>query len=50
MKKNENIVVKSYGEINYEVIPVREQTDNAVAELKISDENGLLFTRKLYSI
>ena len=50
LKKNENIVVKSYGEINYEVNPVREQTDNAVAELKISDENGLLFTRKLYSI
>ncbi len=50
LEKNENIVVKSYGDINYEVNPVGEQTDNAVAELKISDENGLLFTRKLYSI
>lgn len=50
LKETENIVVKCNENINYEIKPINSDSDGAVAELKIYDENNLLFSTKLYSI
>ncbi len=50
LKEAENIVIKCNENINYEIKPINSDSDGAVAELKIYDENNLLFSTKLYSI
>ncbi|MDE6585217.1 MAG: serine hydrolase [Clostridia bacterium] len=49
--KTENLVVKNPEKVSYEVQSVENfESSGEVAELKIYDENGLIFTGKLYSI
>lgn len=48
--KSENIVVKNAAKLHYEVKPTESNKSGEVAQLYLYDENGLIFTAKLYSI
>lgn len=44
------IVVNTNKKIDFKVIPLKNDVDNSIAELKIYNENDLIFSEKLYSI